>query len=50
MDVKGMGRMGSAEGLRRRSRRHDDFAKAGELKWPVLHVQHERLRPVALRL
>jgi hypothetical protein len=34
--------------LRSKPRRHDICAKAGEGNWPVLRLQHERLRPVAL--
>jgi len=48
MDVEGMGRASSAGWLRSEPRRHDCFAKAGELKWPLLRWQHELLRPVAL--
>jgi hypothetical protein len=44
MDVEGMGRAGSAE-LRSKPRRHDWFAKAGELKWPLLRWQHELCDP-----
>jgi hypothetical protein len=48
MGVEGRDRAASAGGLHSGPRRHDDFAKAGELEWPVLHRQHEILRSVAL--
>ena len=45
--VEGMGRdpRRPSEKLRSKARRHDGLARAVELEWPVLRLQHEKCDP-----